>query len=124
MSDPSLEEINGKAPREVVIARTGLPHGFILGTWSGAHMPDPRRHCNQGLDRLGYIRVGDAKIAVTTLLDAGEETRRLELLEMPGGRGRRHASLARKLRRGEGEPRHQGHDHIGAPGIADQAGDE
>ncbi len=45
--------------------------------------------------------VGDAKIAVTALLGGGEEARPLELLEVPGGRGGRHAqprARARPLR--------------------------
>jgi len=99
MGNPSLEEINGNPPREVVIARAGMPHGFILGTGSRAHVPDPRRHRNQGLDGIGDVRVGDAKIAMTPLFGAGEETRRLELLEVPSGGGGRHARFARKLGR-------------------------
>src|SRR5262249_4719038 len=99
MGNPSREEIDGEPPREVVIARAGTTHGFVLGAGSSAHMPDPRRHGNQGLDRIGHVWVGDAKVAVTTLLGAGEETRRLERLEGPGGGGGCHARLVRKLGR-------------------------
>ena len=97
MDDPLREEVNGQAPREVVIARAGIAHGFIFGTGPSAHMPNPCRDRNQCLDRLGHVRIGDTKIAVTTLLGAGEEARRLEFLEVPGGGGGRHASLARQL---------------------------
>jgi len=101
---PSREEINSQAPRQVVIARAGRTHSVIFGTWTRAHMPDPCRDRNQGLDRICHVRVRDTKIAVTALLGAGDETRRVELLEVPGGCGRRHASLARQLGRREGEP--------------------
>jgi len=74
MGDPPRKEIHGQAPREVVIARASMTHGFIFGPGSCAHMPYPCRHRNQGLHRIGDVRVGDTKIAVTTLFGAGEET--------------------------------------------------
>jgi len=62
-------------------------------------MPDPSCNRNERLDRGGYVRVGEAKIAVATLLAADEEACRLEFLEVPGRGGRGNGGLARKLGR-------------------------
>ena len=51
----SGRKIHRQAPAEMVVAGAGMAHRLVLGTGTRAQMSGPRRHRDQGFDRLAHI---------------------------------------------------------------------
>ena len=89
-----------------------------------AHVPGARRQGTEGLDRHGHIRIGEADIAVASLVLDRDETVPLQPREMAARSRERDPGLGGELGRREGEPAQERHQHRGAGGIADQRGND
>jgi hypothetical protein len=77
--DPSIEHIDRETTREVIVARSGMVHGFVFGPRTRAHVARPRRNSDQGFDEMRHICIRDAKVSKASLPGADENTRRFEL---------------------------------------------
>src|SRR3989442_4127871 len=85
-------------------------------------MPDTRCNGDERLDSVPNVAMGNAKVAIASVPGTDHEAVRCQVGQMATGGRRGDAGLAGGLGRRERQPRHQGHQDIGAGGVADQSG--